>query len=345
MPSSAKPTTNSPVTAPPRKAAASALATPRRADSATRALARTETITPTAAIVVYCRFRYAEAPSCTAAEIWRIRSVPADSASSEREVSAPYSSAAPEHPSATRTPCCVKMLVKVPPRAVRSEVRRPQRQRGKAPATPEGRHPVVRAEALTQTRRGSVACAPNRRRSAPRHPEPAAALRGPRLTGARALDRRLLSAWGPGLPAGRAAARRRGLASASPRSRTRRRRCLRPAPDPHVRELQLRERLPDLADLAGGRLLKQRQQGADRLDRQLHLSGVALGLGAGLQAGAAHPQIGQHHDVLQEHVLDSDPLELRFVGGPQLLLAGLRFGAAHCRTSSSARRPPAGGRA
>ena len=45
--------------------------------------------TPTPAIVVYWRFRYAEAPSCTAAEIERMRSLPGDSASSDREVRAP----------------------------------------------------------------------------------------------------------------------------------------------------------------------------------------------------------------------------------------------------------------
>ena len=42
------------------------------------------TTTPTPAIVVYWRFRYAEAPSWTAAEIERIRSLPGDRASSVR---------------------------------------------------------------------------------------------------------------------------------------------------------------------------------------------------------------------------------------------------------------------
>ena len=45
--------------------------------------------TPTPAIVVYWRFRYARAPSWTAAEIERMRSLPGESASSEREVTAP----------------------------------------------------------------------------------------------------------------------------------------------------------------------------------------------------------------------------------------------------------------
>ncbi len=45
--------------------------------------------TPTPAIVVYWRFRYARAPSCTAAEIARIVSLPGDSARSAREVRMP----------------------------------------------------------------------------------------------------------------------------------------------------------------------------------------------------------------------------------------------------------------
>ena len=45
--------------------------------------------TPTTPIVRYCRFRYAFAPSWTAAEIERMRSFPGDRASSDREVSAP----------------------------------------------------------------------------------------------------------------------------------------------------------------------------------------------------------------------------------------------------------------
>ena len=38
----------------------------------------------TTAIVVYCFFRYAAAPSCTAAEISRIRSFPAGCLSSQK---------------------------------------------------------------------------------------------------------------------------------------------------------------------------------------------------------------------------------------------------------------------
>ena len=61
-------------------------------------------ITPTPAIVVYWRFRYARAPSCTAAEIVRIASLPGDSASSAREVRTPYATAAPAQMSAISTP-------------------------------------------------------------------------------------------------------------------------------------------------------------------------------------------------------------------------------------------------
>src|SRR5436305_14590020 len=71
-----------------------------------------KTMTPTPAIVVYWRFRYALAPSCTAAEIARMRSFPGDSASREREVTAPYTMAHDAHTRATRTPCCVRKLDK-----------------------------------------------------------------------------------------------------------------------------------------------------------------------------------------------------------------------------------------
>ena len=52
-------------------------------------ISRMNTTTPTAAMIVYCRVRYAEAPSWTAAEIARMRSLPGDSASRERAVTKP----------------------------------------------------------------------------------------------------------------------------------------------------------------------------------------------------------------------------------------------------------------
>ncbi len=60
-----------------------------------------------------------------------------------------------------------------------------------------------------------------------------------------------------------------------------------------------------------------------RLDRQPDLLGIALVLGARRQPGAAHPEVDQRHDVLEQHVLDADPLDLRLVGGSQLLLGRL----------------------
>ena len=52
-------------------------------------MSATNRTTPTTAIVVYWRLRYARAPSCTADEIETIFSLPGESASSERTVSAP----------------------------------------------------------------------------------------------------------------------------------------------------------------------------------------------------------------------------------------------------------------
>ena len=126
-----------PVTAPPRKATSSAGPMPPRADSATRALARTETFmpmkpaaadarppiakpiatvmlwtkisatkrtTPTMPMVVYWRRRYAEAPSWMAADRSCMVWLPGDSASSDLVVSSPYATAKPAHTSATTTP-------------------------------------------------------------------------------------------------------------------------------------------------------------------------------------------------------------------------------------------------
>ena len=111
-----------PVTAPPRKATSSAGPIPPRAASATRALARTETFmpmkpaapestppirkptatsqpwsgisatkstTPTMPIVVYCRRRYAEAPSWIESDSERIVSLPGESASRRWLVTTP----------------------------------------------------------------------------------------------------------------------------------------------------------------------------------------------------------------------------------------------------------------
>ena len=52
-------------------------------------ISATNSTTPTPAITVYWRVRYARAPSCTAPEIRTITSLPGESASSERVVSNP----------------------------------------------------------------------------------------------------------------------------------------------------------------------------------------------------------------------------------------------------------------
>src|ERR1700760_578074 len=75
-------------------------------------ISRMKTTTPTAAIVVYWRVRYADAPSWTAAEIERMRSLPGERASSWRAVTKPYAIAQAEHTSATRSPWCVRKLDK-----------------------------------------------------------------------------------------------------------------------------------------------------------------------------------------------------------------------------------------
>ena len=69
------------------------------------AMART---TPTIAIAMYCRLRYARAPSCTAPEMRTISALPGDSASSERVVRTPYATAHAAHTSATITPWSVR---------------------------------------------------------------------------------------------------------------------------------------------------------------------------------------------------------------------------------------------
>ena len=60
--------------------------------------------TATPAMIVYWRFRYAFAPSCTAAEMGCISSLPGESDSSQREVTIPYRTAQPAHTSATIGP-------------------------------------------------------------------------------------------------------------------------------------------------------------------------------------------------------------------------------------------------
>ena len=88
--------------------------------------------------------------------------------------------------------------------------------------------------------------------------------------------------------------------------------------------------------MLGSRLLEQRQECSDRVDRELHLLRVTLVLGSRREAGAAQPEVGQRHDVLEQHVVDADLLDLRLVRRPDLLFARLPglFLRAHRVTSA-----------
>src|SRR5579875_567268 len=171
---------------------------------------------------------------------------------------------------------------------------------------------------------------PRRRSALAGNPEATAALRraglslagarllaGPRRNGSRAgrLAAALPCTRPGGARAGRSAragARRRGLLTA----------------DPHVRELQLGERLADRGGLLRtGGLLDERQQRPHPLDRKPHLRRVALVLGPRLEAGAPHPHVDEGDELLEQDLVDADLLELRLVGGAELLLGGLAGGA------------------
>jgi len=75
-------------------------------------ISATNTTRPTTAIVEYWRFRYARAPCCTAREMLCMRSLPGDISSSERVVSAPYTTAQAAQTRATTTPWFVRKLLK-----------------------------------------------------------------------------------------------------------------------------------------------------------------------------------------------------------------------------------------
>src|SRR5215218_5228028 len=64
--------------------------------------------TATPAMIVYWRRRYALAPSWTAVEMSCISWLPGESDKSQRDVSTPYSTAAPEQTSAITTPQSVR---------------------------------------------------------------------------------------------------------------------------------------------------------------------------------------------------------------------------------------------
>jgi hypothetical protein len=129
-----RPTTSMPVMAPPLKATSSAGPMPRVAACAVRTLARTEmfmpmkpqapdstapstkptavfsprntrmstaSTTPTIAMVLYCRARYAAAPCCTAPAISCMRALPASCDRIQLRCQNPYTTAASPHASAT----------------------------------------------------------------------------------------------------------------------------------------------------------------------------------------------------------------------------------------------------
>ena len=91
---------------PIRKPIATRMPSASWASSATASTIASTTATP--AMIVYWRRRYAFAPSCTAREISCISALPGERASSQREVTMPYTTAAPEHTSAMTTPQSVR---------------------------------------------------------------------------------------------------------------------------------------------------------------------------------------------------------------------------------------------
>src|SRR3954465_5865118 len=145
----------------------------------------------------------------------------------------------------------------------------------------------------------------------PRNPEPAAALRGARLVRLRCLR-----------PRGLCSPRRRG----GPARRARARVAL--AARLRVHHLQLRERLADGAGLRAQLVLDERKQRADALDREPDLLEVALVLGAGDEPRAPPAQVHERDQRLDDHVLDAQALDLRLVGGADLLFGVLAAGIA-----------------
>ncbi len=71
-------------------------------------ISATNRTTPTPAITMYWRLRYARAPSWTAPEMRCISSLPGDSASSCDVVTTPYSTAIAAHTTATTTPWSIR---------------------------------------------------------------------------------------------------------------------------------------------------------------------------------------------------------------------------------------------
>src|SRR4051794_39862282 len=151
-------------------------------------ISATNRTTPTIAMVVYWRRRYADAPSCTAADSVRIVSLPGDRASSDRVVSTPYTTAAAAHRTATRAPWSARKSDKETSLESGSSrthaVGAPYSHLGKATAAAvRGR----RRKPRECSERGGANVSP---RLLPGHPEAPGALRRPGVAGLR--SRRLL---------------------------------------------------------------------------------------------------------------------------------------------------------
>ncbi len=86
------------------------------------------------------------------------------------------------------------------------------------------------------------------------------------------------------------------------------------AADLHIRHLELRERRPDLAACSGTACSSTGISA--RIDSIAIRTcvGIALVFGVRGEAGAHHPDVDHGHDVLDQHVLDAQSLELGLVG-------------------------------
>jgi hypothetical protein len=123
-------------------------------------------------------------------------------------------------------------------------------------------------------------------------------------------------------------------------------RCARPgarspgAAELHVGHLQLRERLANRPHVVAELPLDERQQRAHALDGQADLIEVPLALGgrplrSGRQPEPPAAEVHERDDGLDDHVVDSQALELGLVGGAELLLGRLsEFLLAHAVLAS-----------
>jgi hypothetical protein len=276
-----------------------------------------------------------------------MRSLPGDSASNERVVSRPYTTAQPAQTSATTTPWFVRKLLKKILRGLIGVPREDLRAHLVARNARSEAAPGANA-------RGVYRYAPTKggwRITASGHPEAPAGLRRTRtpaglllLLGC-ALARPLGLAGGIRPRAGRRCrttllgprcrlfwARRAGLGRGG----------LRLA---RVCHLKLRERIAQGSELPGVPALEHVHQRAHAVDRVTHLLEVAARARSDLRGvcgirGRAKParaEVQQRDRRLHDHLGGRDAFKLGFVGGAQLLLAVLPARARACRTLARAR--------